>query len=149
MIYSLVLDAMDNFIDVSRLSSIRMSAQDYHIEYLDAPHHPPARLPKGKMAVYMFFYQKNCLKVGKVGPNSNARYVSQHYHANSSNSNLAKSLLNNTSKLNSLDIDERISTWIKQNTSRVNVLLDARADYPTLNLLEAYMQCRFKPLFEG
>lgn len=149
-IHNSIIDAMNKFMDVSRLANIGVSAKDYEVEYLDAPHCPPARLPKGKMAVYMFFYQDQCLKVGKVGPNSNARYVSQHYHLNSSNSNLAKSLLNKSSELNLSGVNKiNASKWIQQNTSRINILMDARLDYPALNLLEVYMQCRFKPLFEG
>ncbi len=117
---------------------------------MKAPHKPPGKLPDGKMAVYVFLLNDLCLKVGKVGPQSHARYVSQHYHAKSSGSNLAKSVLHGKSELNFLGVNElNVGDWIKENTDRVNFLLDRGKGVPLLNLLESYLQCRLKPIFEG
>jgi hypothetical protein len=44
------------------------------------------------MGIYGFWHDGIWLKIGKVGPNSHARYVSQHYNARSAGSNLAASL---------------------------------------------------------
>lgn len=68
-----------------------MSEQDIEVELLPAPHKPPSKLPSGKFAVYAFFRGKDCLKIGKAGTNSQARYVSQHYGF-SAPSTLAKSI---------------------------------------------------------
>ena len=91
-----------------------------------------------------------CLKVGKAGPNSQARYVSQHYNPGSSRSNLAKSLLRKGDSLGIMGLnDSNVEAWIKHNTTRLDFLLDKSAGIHVLNLLEAFLQCRLKPAFEG
>lgn len=117
---------------------------------LPAPHKPPSALPKGKMAVYVFFWKDRCLKVGKVGPKSQARYVSQHYNPESSRSNLAKSLLTAQDSLGLPSLSPpTVGTWIKKNLDRMDFLIDAAHGVPVLNLLESFLQCRLKPEFEG
>lgn len=44
---------------------------------------------------------------------------------------------------------QNVSAWIKENTDRVNFLLDAHAGRLPLALLEAFVQCRLKPVYEG
>jgi hypothetical protein len=39
--------------------------------------------------------------------------------------------------------------WIERNTSRFHVFLPTRAGAPALSLLEAFLQCRLQPVFEG
>ncbi len=141
---------MADFISVARLSGIDVRETDIHIEQLPAPHQPPKALPKGKIAVYMFFLGPNCLKVGKVGPKSQPRYTSQHYNSKSSISNLAKSVLKDKAKLGIPDINEdNVGTWIKTNTDRVNILMSDEHGISVLTLLESFLQCRLKPRFEG
>ena len=70
-----------DFITVASLAGIPLSADDLNVESLRAPHHPPSRLPVGKAAVYVFCYDGRALKIGKAGPNSSARYTSQHVTA--------------------------------------------------------------------
>lgn len=76
------------------------------IEPQIAMHQPPS-LCSGKCAAYVFSLSDDygapapagphrVLKVGRVGPNSNARFQSQHYSPRSSRSNLANSLLTST-----------------------------------------------------
>ncbi len=102
------------------------------------------------MAVYVFVWSGRCLKVGKVGPKSQARFTSQHYRPASSNSNLAKSLVAGHEKLGLSDItDSNVGAWIKGNVDRVNFLLSAECGIPTLTLLESFLQCRLNPFFEG
>lgn len=86
-----------DFLSVAKLSGVPISEKDVEIAILNAPHQPPKVLPKGKMAIYIFFHGTECLKIGKVGPKSQPRYTSQHYNPNSSNSNLAKSILKDKS----------------------------------------------------
>ncbi len=114
------------------------------------------------MAAYLFLIGDKCLKVGKAGPKSNARFSRQHYIPGSSRSNLAGSVLNNKERVRDLlapelqsgvdDLDDRtISQWIKTHTTRVNLFLSTgipNAKF-VLNLLEAFLQCRLKPEFEG
>ena len=111
--------------------------------------HSPTSLPEGKMAVYLFFYKNECLKIGKAGPNSNARYLSQHYSPKSSQSNLAKSLLEDVKfPVKNLN-EENIGDWIKQNVRRINILLDKDLNIYILNLIEAFTQLYFHPKYEG
>lgn len=61
--------------------------------------HQPKSLPSHKMAIYTFWYEGKFLKIGKAGPNSNARFLSQHYNPRSAQSTLAASILDITLEL--------------------------------------------------
>ncbi|MEK7731657.1 MAG: hypothetical protein AAB363_07350, partial [Planctomycetota bacterium] len=110
-------------------------------------------LPTCKFAVYVFSRGTMILKVGKVGANSGARYTSQHYNPKSSESNLAKSILddcNRSNLFNLTHVDEtNVGGLIKENIDRVNLLMDERLGVPLLSLLEAFLQCHLKPRYEG
>ena len=139
-----------DFIKVAHVAGANLAESDLTIQILPAPHHPPSSLPHGKMAVYIFFWNEKCLKVGKVGSNSNARYTSQHYNPRSSNSNLAKSISLSKDKLGLTDISEaNVGTWIRSNTDRINILLGSHHGIPVLTLLESFLQCRLRPYYEG
>jgi len=141
---------IDDFRRVAGLAGVSMSDTALSVETLPAPHRPPSALPQGKMAVYAFVWKGQCLKVGKVGPNSHARYTSQHYSPLSSNSNLAKSILSDRYKLGLADVSEAgVGSWIKTNVDRYNFLLDSLYGIPVLTLLESFLQCRLRPRFEG
>ena len=143
-------ELISDFIRVSELAGLEIKEQDIQIETLPAPHIPPSTLPSGRMAVYVFHCGNRCLKVGKVGPKSQARYTSQHYSPGSSNSNLAKSILKDKSVMGINEIDEHtVGNWVKQNTDRVNFLIPESFGIPLLSLLEAFLQCRLRPCFEG
>ena len=129
-----------------------------HLEVLAAPHRRPSRLPEGRQAVYAFFLCDACLKVGKAGPKTAARFISQHYGFNAP-STLAKSLLGHRNRVVKLcparsdgvmDLtEESVGRWIENNTSRLHIFLPITVGPFALSLLEAFMQCRFKPVFEG
>lgn len=139
-----------DFLHVAELAGIQINDEDIQIENLIAPHTPPSSLPNGRMAVYVFFWNNQCLKVGKVGSKSQARFTSQHYHHKSSNSNLSKSVLKDKSAMGISQIDEEsVGDWIRQNTDRINFLLPDKLGIPTLSLLEAFLHCRMQPRFEG
>jgi hypothetical protein len=138
-----------SFIRVADLAGVTLLRDAVVVEVLPAPHRPRA-LPPRKMGVYIFQWGNQYLKVGKAGPRSHARYTSQHYNAKSSNSNLAKSILKEGESLGIRGINQgNVGEWIKGNTDRINILLDDDAGMPVLNLLEAFLQCRLKPRFEG
>jgi hypothetical protein len=142
--------AIDDFRAVTHLAGIELPDGAIIIESLPAPHAPPARLPAGKMAVYVFSIGADVLKIGKVGARSQARYTSQHYNPGSSNSNLAKSLLADRERLGFSHFDEAtVGRWIRENIDRVNLLMDESTGVPALTLLESFLQCRFKPRYEG
>ncbi len=141
---------LEDFRKVVALADITLAPSALMFEILPAPHKPPSALPKGKVAVYVFIWQGRCLKVGKVGPKSQPRFTSQHYHPASSNSNLAKSLIAGQSKIGVSEITEiNVGDWIRTNVDRINFFLDAGCGIRVLSLLESFLQCRLSPLFEG
>ena len=141
---------LDDFRKVVALAGVALPPAALSLETLPAPHKPPSTLPSGKMAVYVFVWNGRCLKVGKVGPKSQARFTSQHYSPTSSNSNLAKSLVAGHGKLGLSGISEsNAGAWIKANVDRVNFFLSAECGIPVLTLLESFLQCRLNPVFEG
>ena len=145
-----IQNLLADFKQVARLAGVTITERDITIEKLLAPHIPPNNLPAGKMAVYVFTYNYKCLKVGKVGPRSKARYTSQHYNPKSSQSNLAKSILKSKKDFGSYELTEiTVGDWIKRNTDRLNFLVNAALGVPVLTLLESYLQCRLRPRFEG
>jgi hypothetical protein len=150
-----------DFLEVARIARTPVAESDLFIERLGVPH-TATNLRKGTVAAYIFLLGDRCLKVGKAGPNSNARFLSQHYNPASSRSNLATSILNNKERvaglappnlreaIGTLD-DSTISQWIKDNTTRINFFMPAKPTNAAfvLNLLEAFLQCRLCPEFEG
>ena len=140
---------LEDFLTVAELAGIKLQREAVRIETLRMPHKPPSKLPTGKMAVYVFSGRDRVLKVGRVGLRSQARYTSQHY-TGSAPSTLAGSLLKDEEAVRSYGTkDENVSAWIKQNTDRVNFILDGDLGMRTLTLLEAFVQCRLQPEFEG
>jgi hypothetical protein len=141
---------LDDFREVATLAGVSLPPAALSFEALPAPHKPPSALPKGKAAVYVFIRNGVCLKVGKVGPKSQARFTSQHYSPASSNSNLAKSLVSGQGKIGVSGITEaNVGAWIKTNVDRMNFLLNVECGIPVLSLLESFLQCRLHPVFEG
>ena len=141
----------DDFLIVAKLGGIKIQRSDICIDEIPRGRHEKLKdLPKGKTAVYVFSYKERFLKVGRVGPRSQARYKSQHYNPCSSRSNLAKSLLKNESAARDHCLTvENVGGWIKDKTDRVNFILEVNVDKRTSKLLEAFAQCRLKPIFEG
>ncbi|MBY3575393.1 hypothetical protein HFN65_31135 [Rhizobium laguerreae] len=139
-----------DFISVARLAGVSLPENAVTIEKLAAPHLPPSRLPAGKMAVYVFARGNDTLKVGKVGAKSQARYTSQHYNPGSAMSTLAASILSDAGN-HSLTEDEiaRVGQWIRANVDRANFLIDESLGMRVLALLEAFIQCRLNPKYEG
>lgn len=143
-------NAINSFLLVAEIACDPISRNEIEVEYLSAPHRPPTRLPINKMAVYGFWGTGRWLKIGKVGPNSNARYISQHYNAGSAQSTLAASLATDPHMLKvSGFYPHTPGTWIKEETCRVNILLPAHRQKELLALLEAFLHLKLKPRYEG
>ena len=143
---------LDDFLAAATLGKIELPLDAISTEILPMPHQAPSSLPRGKAAVYTFATNDRVLKVGKAGPNSNARYTSQHYNPHSAQSTLASSILKDRARWQEHSLNENnVSAWIKRNTHRVNYLLDAGVPKSkwVLNLLEAFVQCRLQPVYEG
>jgi hypothetical protein len=132
------------------------------VERLPAPHRPPP-LPTGFGAVYAFSLSEAAaprapagagavLKVGRVGPNSAARFTWQHYQPGSARSSLARSLLRYKIMWPWLGIDHLdeagVRAWMLQNLDRTHFYVPGdRAE--VLAELEVYVRARVGSVFEG
>ena len=123
---------------------------DSHYEIIDRGlPHTPHTLKRGTMGIYTFLYGDEFLKIGKAGPNSNARFFSQHYLPSSAQSNLSKSILEDDRMQGQGITEDNVGDWIKQNTRRIDILLDASLGIFTLELIEAALHYRYEPRYEG
>jgi len=137
-------------------------ASDLRTQVLMPPHYPEP-LPTGWQGVYTFKLDTAWLKVGKAGPRSNARWVSQHYYPTSSMSNLARSLLRYAAcsegtdprlpagvkaSLRAIDPVE-IGDWIRCHTARYNILIPASLGRDLLAELERIAIRVLRAVFEG
>ena len=150
------------FLEWGQKRSPQLRANDVEVALLGVPHTPVA-MRKGWQGVYAFAFGTVWLKVGKAGPNSNARWVSPHYKATRSLSNLAWSLLRYTrlSSFNHPRLPTNLRTqlmvvppdalgdWIKKHTARVNFTIRAELGPVALDRLERIAQDVLKPVFEG
>ena len=143
--------------EFEKLTNIEVSAT-----YMkNGPSHNPTSLPKGMCGVYVFMNNQYCFKVGKAGAKSKARWNSHHYNLDETTpSTLPKSILKNKNRFKlcyptenhqSIDVLEKanIQHWIKNNMSRIELLIQDNNDSFALNLLEALTQFHLKPIFEG
>lgn len=134
---------------------------DLDVEYLPAPHKPTA-LRAGYGAVYVFALRTGdldpagpdrVLKVGRVGPNSNARFQSQHYSPTSTRSNLANSIINYPALWPWLGIEAidatTIRNWMLATLDRANIYVPA-ASAALIPPLEMYVRARLGgSVYEG
>ena len=142
--------ALAAFATVAELAGDPISRAEIKVEYLNAPHRPPSRLPAGTMAVYGFWGNGVWLKIGKAGPKSNARYISQHYSPGRAQSTLAGSLANDPLMRTVASFDPQAPrAWIMAATHRVNILLPSTRRKELLSLLEAFLHLRLRPRYEG
>jgi len=152
-------ELVETFLKIAKLARVDLPSSDVLSELLPAPHKRPSALPDNSQAVYAFLLSGHCLKVGKAGPKTQARFTSQHYGMNAP-STLARSILSHRKRVAALlprgrqhEVDaldeESIGVWIERNTTRFHVFLPTRVGALALSLLEAFIQCRLRPLFEG
>jgi hypothetical protein len=134
-----ITEAITDFASVMKVARSPLLSQDITVEFHDAAHKPPKLLPAGKMAIYGFWWNGAWLKVGKAGPQSQARYTSQHYNPASAPSTLAASLLQETDVTLLAEFSrDQPGEWIRTHCCRVNILLPARYGRPILSLFEAF-----------
>lgn len=129
--------------------------------FTKGPLHQPSALPSGSQGVYVFLTDFHCFKVGKAGPKSKARWNSHHYNLDESTpSAFTKSIIKNRERFKSYfsesqhtEIDQleksNIGDWIRNNISRIELLLPESEGGYALNLLEALVQYRLNPKYEG
>jgi hypothetical protein len=139
-----------DFVQVAALSDISIPLSDIEVQFIMNPHLPPSSLPSGKLAVYVFMLGDRCLKVGKAGRKSAPRFCSQHYVPSRARSTLARSVLKGQAAIGVTGLDDaNVQAWICQHTSRVHFFIPSKYGVFALSLLEAFVQCRLQPEFEG
>lgn len=134
--------------DVSSVLGKSIDKAKYEIIDRGIPHQPKS-LPIQMMGVYTFWYEGEFLKIGKAGPSSNARFLSQHYNPRSAQSNLAASLLSDKRMQDKGINENNVGDWIKNNCRRVDILLNADLGIFTLELIEAALHYKYEPNYEG
>ncbi len=140
-------DVLKDFVLATQLAHVPIESNAIQIETLPMPH-TPTSLPEGKMAVYVFSDRERAFKVGKAGPETKSRYKTQHY-TGSAPSTLAGFLLDDPTMVGPHGLsNDNVSRWIKENMDRVNLTLDANAGPFVLALLESFVHCRLKPVYE-
>lgn len=119
------------------------------VEVWPAPH-VPRPLPVGKQAIFGFLDQQGrVLFIGHAGPKSSARFQSQHYHPNSSPSNLAKTLRQHAGALSLGDIPPgQEGEWIKRHLTRFNVYLATGCPKDKVWELKHRLILELKPLLQ-
>ena len=122
--------------------------EKYEILDRGLPHTQPTRLPFGKMAVYMFLFNSEFLKIGKANHRSNARFCSHHYSL-SAPSTLAKSLLADDEMISFNITPSNVKDWIKTNCRRIDIIMDADLGVFALDLIEGIMHYKYEPRYEG
>lgn len=150
---------LDALAVAGRLAGAGFERQELGHEVLSCPHQRPRALPAGTQAIYVFLLGDTCLKVGKAGPDSHARFATQHYGSNAP-STLAQSIIRDRSHVLRLTTTEAraevealtiesVGRWLQRRTSRFHVLLPAHAPACALTFAEAFTQCRLRPVYEG
>ncbi len=152
---------LDDFATVAARLGLPGWPATLNAEYLSAPHKPKP-LRSGHGAVYIFALADantsdagsgRALKVGRVGPNSNARFQSQHYSPASSRSNLANSILGYPALWSWLGIDQldtsTVRDWMLTHLDRANVYVPA-SSAELIPQLEMYVRARLGgSVYEG
>lgn len=130
-------------------------------EVLPAPHRPPSSLPAGFGAVYAFALGSastapagggRVLKVGKAGPNTAARFTSQHYSPRAARSTLAGSIIRYPILWPWLGVTAEdtasIRSWMTTKLDRLHIFV--RQPTPEfLTMVELYVRARIGSVYEG
>ena len=145
----MAVTALSDFARVAVRMGVECDVNKIMVDIALKPHRPRG-LPTGRMAVYCFLLNGRALKIGKAGPNSDARYRSQHYNPNSAGSTLAGSILKHPSKIGIASVPaDSVGNWIKVHTDRINLLLPTSYGKPMLSELESFLHTRWRPTYEG
>ena len=116
-----------SFAEVARLAGVHIKPQDLRIEWLPAPHRRPGSLPHGEQAVYVFMLGQVCLDRARL-----VQSIGSHHHE----------------RIEQLDVSS-VGAWLETNASRAHFFLPCSAGGCVLGLLESFLQCRLRPIYEG
>lgn len=131
------------------LNEVSIYPNEDQIKVIDRGKPHKCTFVDGKMYVYTFRYEGEFLKIGKAGSNSKARLYSQHYKPESSQSNLAKSIILDPRMSDKLLTNSTVGDWIKDNVDRIDIEIDAVLGVFALNFIESVLHCLYQPRYEG
>ena len=101
-------------LEISSVLGKPIEKHKYRIIDRGVPHQPKT-LPLQMMGIDKFCYNGEFLKIGKAGPNSNARFLSPHHNPRSARSTLAASILQDD-RMQGVGINEsNVGQWIRNN----------------------------------
>ena len=145
----ITLQDLQSLVNAAVEADFNLNLNDLQLLQWDAgtQTHIPLPLPRNTAAVYIFEWNTTYLKIGKVNANSNARYQYHHYDPKSSRSNLSKSILNDTG-MNPILCELLPGTWIKENTTRYNILIPSRLGKNFVHFAEAFFILKCNPKYE-
>ena len=144
-----VREALDDFVKNARIFTGREIPREAIEHEVLPPPHRPGNLPYGKRAVVVFYdpESERFLLIGLVGPNSNPRFLSQHYRPHSSGSNLARKLLEHQVDLGLRGLTPAsVGHWMKAHLARINIFLPAEWK-DEAEMLRDYLADRWRPVF--
>ena len=121
--------------------------QDIAFEFYEAPHSRPSPLLENQRAIYLFFREKEWLRIGQTGYSQ--RFTSQHYGTKRAGSTFAKDIWRNKQEFGFSGTEKNIGIWIMQNCGRANIRLPIGWPKEVSPLLESYLHYRLRPRFEG
>ena len=146
---------MENISEIQRIcfklcDTLNINRSKIKIIDRGCPHNPTdCKLSQDCSAVYIFKYKDVYLKIGKVGKKSHARFSSHHYSPNRSESNLAKSILNDSDFSNFNLNEKNITEWMKNNLHRIDIIFDNDLNKYVNSVFESTLHYFFKPTYEG
>ena len=118
--------------EVTRIAGHEIDISKIEIIDRGIPHIPKS-LKTGTMGVYTFLYNDKFLKIGRAGPNSNARFLSQHY-TGSAMSTLSGSILADPDMEKFRLTKDNVGQWIKITVAVLTYFLMLKSGFLHLNL---------------
>ena len=161
---------LDDFLDVARIANVPVSREQVEIVQKPAPHERPT--VRSGQFVYVFSLDNHCLKVGSVTGSNDPTRLTNHYNPKGGVSVLARSILENRGRVRGFLDPQRqqefdqlpapvwepyrgrsqasiVARWMEKNLTLYIFQLRGDVDRCAVLLLEIFLQCRLRPLFEG
>lgn len=149
---------LQTFLEVVKLADCALPQDGIRLQ-ISPPGECPRTLHEVKI-VYAFILGNLCIKVGKAAPRTRASgRLRNHYNPRDQGA-LAFTILHNTERLKAAcspvmrpEVDRisetNVKSWMTEHITCVWFEMDRSADNFTVGFLEAFLQYKLRPLFEG
>lgn len=135
---------LERFLQVHGVRGVLPAPID--IQFEAGPHTRPAPL-RDERAVYLFFKDREWLRVGQTGYSQ--RFTSQHYGTRRAGSMFAADVWNNRRDFGFEGDEAQIGLWLLANFGRANIRIPAFHGDAMSRFLEAFLHLHLNPKFEG